>query len=64
MNARIGHVTDGCDSRPIFEIVYRRYSEPKSRCFRVQADDSQSAKRALDKHIGNAWYVILSISNG
>lgn len=61
MNARIDHVTDARDTRPAFQITYRRYVDVRSDFVRVQADSTQEAVRALTAHVGNGQYVVLSI---
>jgi hypothetical protein len=61
MNARIGHVVDIRDTRPVFGITYRRYSDPRNSFLRVQADDAQDAMRALTAHVGSTQYAVTSI---
>jgi hypothetical protein len=60
MNARIGHVTDVRDTRPVFGIVYRRYQDTRSSFLRVQADDARDAVLALKERVGNWHFVVMS----
>lgn len=61
MNARIGHVTDVRDTRPVFEIMYRRYSDTRTSFLRVQVGSVEEAMRALTEHIGNTHYTVTSV---
>jgi hypothetical protein len=61
MEARIGHVTDARDTRPAFNVMYRRYSDTRSSLLRVQAKDAREAMHALTQHVGNLHYVVSSI---
>jgi hypothetical protein len=60
MEARIDHVTDARDTRPAFNIVYRRYQDVTLSCLRIQADNLEHAMAALTAHVGNTYYVVTS----
>ncbi|MEU8829362.1 hypothetical protein [Streptomyces sp900116325] len=61
MDARIDHVTDSRDTRPAFQVTYRRYVDTRNDFIRIQADNVHHAMQALTKHIGNTQYVVSSI---
>lgn len=61
MNARIDHLTDARDTRPAFQITYRKYTDTRADFIRIQADNIEHAMRALTDHIGNTQYAVLSI---
>lgn len=61
MEAKIGHVTDAQDTRPVFGILYRRYKDVRSSFLRVQADNVERAMSALTVHVGSTHYTVTSI---
>lgn len=61
MDARIDHVVDSRDTRPAFQITYRRFSDTRASHVRIQADDVNQAMQALTEYIGNTQYAVTAI---
>lgn len=61
MNVRVGHVTDVRDTRPTFQLIYRKYSGVSPGCFVAQADRAEDAVGALQEHLGTWQFVVISL---
>lgn len=59
--ARIDHVTDVRDTRPVFLLVYRKYSDTRPSSITIQADNDQHAVGALVGHLGTTQMAVLSL---
>jgi hypothetical protein len=61
MATTFGFVVDARDTRPAFNITYRRYCDVRSANVRAQADNAEEALRALTSHLGTDQYAVLSV---
>lgn len=58
----IGHSNSRWDTRPVFGIRYRRYTDVTTSFVRIKANNLDDALIALTEHVGKSYYAITGIN--